>query len=118
MAVQTPQHTLEALANGDRPVLEQLVKMNLDTLDHSGLDPRTYFMARFAALVAIDAAPASYLLNLGIAREAGMTYEDAQGVLIAIAPVVGSARVTAAAGNILRAAAMGQIIKERREEAH
>ena len=32
-----------------------------------------------------------------------MTVEEAQSVLIALAPLVGTARITAAAGNVLRA---------------
>ena len=45
----------------------------------------------------------SYLVTLGLAEDAGVTIEQAQGVLIAIAPAVGSARVASAAGKILRA---------------
>jgi 4-carboxymuconolactone decarboxylase len=99
----TSQSALSSVAQGDAPVLERLVAMNLDSLEHSDLDARTYFLARLAALVAMDAAPVSYLINLGLAAEVGVTLEDAQGTLIAIAPVVGSARVASAAGNVLRA---------------
>ena len=103
-AQATPESTLGSIAQGDRPVLEQLVAMNLDSLVSSGLDGRTYFLTRLAALVAMDAAPVSYVINLGLAQEAGVTFEEVQSTLIAIAPVVGSARVAAAAGNILRGA--------------
>jgi 4-carboxymuconolactone decarboxylase len=78
--------------------------MNLDSLEASGLDPQTYFLARLAALVAMDAAPVSYVLNLGLAADSGVTFEQVQGVLIGIAPMVGSARVASAAGKILRGA--------------
>ena len=101
---QSPEATLSAIAQGDAPVLESLLRMNLDSLEHSGLDAQTYFLVRLGALVAMDAAPVSYALNLGLAADSGVTLEQAQGALVAIAPVVGSARVTAAAGNILRAA--------------
>jgi alkylhydroperoxidase/carboxymuconolactone decarboxylase family protein YurZ len=105
MTSQTaPESALTSIAQGDAPVLERLVAMNLDSLEGSGLDEKTYFMVRLAALVAMDAAPVSYLMNLGLAREAGVTLEEAQGTLIAIAPMVGSARVASAAGKILRAA--------------
>ncbi|SFL15058.1 carboxymuconolactone decarboxylase family protein [Geodermatophilus ruber] len=97
------QSALSDIASGDGPVLERLVAMNLDSFENSGLDDRTYFLVRLAALVAMDAAPVSYLINLGLASEAGVTVEDAQGALIAVAPVVGSARVASAAGKILRA---------------
>jgi 4-carboxymuconolactone decarboxylase len=98
-----PETTLGSIAQGDAPVLESLVAMHLDSLENSGLDETTYFLVRLAALVSMDAAPVSYALNLAIADEAGVTLEQAQGTLIAIAPIVGTARVAAAAGNILRA---------------
>lgn len=105
MTSQTaPEETMGSIAQGDAPVLEQLVAMNLNSLASSGLDEKTYFLVRLAALVAMDAAPVSYLMNLGMAADAGVTLEEAQSTLIAIAPVVGSARVASAAGKIMRAA--------------
>jgi 4-carboxymuconolactone decarboxylase len=106
------QTALSGVARGDAPVLEQLIAMNLDSLQHSQLDQRTYFLVRLAALVAMDAAPVSYLINLGLAADAGVTLEEAQGTLIAIAPVVGSAGVAAAAGNVLRAYGLAAMIEE------
>jgi 4-carboxymuconolactone decarboxylase len=107
-----PAQTLSSVAKGDRPVLERLASMNLHTLEDSGLEPKTYFLARLAALVAMDAAPVSYLINLGLASDVGVTLEEAQGTLIAIAPVVGSARVTSAAGNILRAFGIAMAVED------
>jgi 4-carboxymuconolactone decarboxylase len=105
MTSQTaPETLLESIAQGDAPVLEQLMAMNLDSLERSSLDPKTYFLARLAALVAMDAAPVSYVMNLGMAADVGVTLEEAQGTLTAIAPIVGSARVASSAGKILRAA--------------
>src|SRR3954464_8105651 len=46
--------------------------------------------------------PPRGLTPRGGGAEAGLTMEKAQAVLVAIAPVVGSARVTAAAGAIIR----------------
>ena len=89
-----------ALAEADAPVFETIVRMTLDTFERSGLDPETYLIARIAALVAMDAAPASYLLNIGSAAQLGVPFEKVQGTLVAIAPVVGSARVVSAAQNI------------------
>ncbi len=102
MATHAPEHALDALAQGEHPVFEQLMQMHLETLPNSGLDERTYHLVRLAALIAMEAAPASYLANLAVARDAGLTAEDAQGVCVAIAPVVGSARVVDAAGSVLR----------------
>ena len=65
------ESTLSSVAKGDAPVLERLIAMNLDSMETSELDPKTYFLVRIAALVAMDAAPVSYLINLGLAAEVG-----------------------------------------------
>jgi alkylhydroperoxidase/carboxymuconolactone decarboxylase family protein YurZ len=102
MTQTDPDTALGRIAQGDAPVLETLLQMNLDAAERSGLDADTYLCVRLAALVAMGAAPVSYLITLGAAAETGLTAEKAQAVLVAIAPVVGSARVTAAAGAIVR----------------
>ena len=60
-------------------------------------------LVRIAALIAVDAPAASYLANAGPAADSGITAEDIQAVMIGVAPVVGTPRVVAAGGNILRA---------------
>jgi len=101
-ATSSPEQNISALAEGDAPVLETLAQMTLDTFERSGLDAQTYTLVRLAALAAMDAAPVSYLLNLGAAEEMGVPIETVQGMLVAIAPVVGSARVVSAAGKMIR----------------
>lgn len=90
----------------DRPVLDLLASMTADAIEATTLDPKSTMLARIAALVAVDAPPASYLMNLGVAGEVDVTAEEVQGVLVAVAPIVGTARVVAAAGNIMRALAV------------
>ena len=51
----------------------------------------------------MDAPPASYLANAGAAADSGITGDDVAAIMIGIAPVVGTARVVASAGNIFRA---------------
>ena len=87
----------------DTPVLDLLASMTADSLEASSLDSEELMLVRLAALVAVDAPPASYLLNLGAASELGFGVEDVQGVLAAVAPIVGTARVASATGNIVRA---------------
>ncbi len=87
----------------EHPVLDLLTSMTADSLEASDLDPGKLMLVRIAALVAVDAPPASYLLNLGAASELGIGAEDIQDVLTAIAPIVGTARVVSASGNIMRA---------------
>ncbi|BDM67661.1 hypothetical protein HEK616_11480 [Streptomyces nigrescens] len=112
MTAEAPEQALGALAHGDHPVFEQLARMTIETLPNSGLDERTYHLVRLAALIAMDAAPASYLTNLTVAKEAGLTVEDAKAVCVAIAPIVGSARVVDAAGSVLRALGFAELVAE------
>jgi alkylhydroperoxidase/carboxymuconolactone decarboxylase family protein YurZ len=87
----------------ETPVLDTLADLTAASADHNSLPPRELMLTRIAALIAVDAPPASYLANAGAAKDFGLTAEDLQGVMIAVAPVVGTARVVAAGGNILRA---------------
>ena len=64
---------------------------------------RELMLVRLAALIAVDAPPASYLANAEAAADSGVTAGDIQGVMIGVAPVVGTARVVSAGGKILRA---------------
>ena len=100
-----------AMATGDTPVMETLVKMTLDTMEYCGLDARSYFLVRLAGLAAMDASPYSYLLNVAAASEV-LEPDDLRGVLVALAPVIGSARTMSAAGNMLRAFAAGMALEE------
>jgi 4-carboxymuconolactone decarboxylase len=113
----TSESALNSIAAGDAPVFERLIAMNLDSMEHSELDAKTYFLVRVAALVAMDAAPVSYLMNLGMASEAGVTLEDVQGTLVAIGPVVGTARVASSAGKILRAFGLAAAVADADEMA-
>lgn len=87
----------------ETPVLDLLMKMTADSIEASSLDAQTLMVARIAALVAVDAPPASYLLNLGAAGEAGVDEEKVRGVLAAVAPIVGTARVASATSKMVRA---------------
>ena len=60
-------------------------------------------LVRIAALVAVDAPAVSYLLNLEVAGEVGLDAEQVRGVLAAVAPIVGTARVASATGKIVEA---------------
>ena len=87
----------------DTPVLDLLAGMTADSIEASSLDSETLMLVRIAALVAVDAPAASYLLNLGGASEVGVDAEQVRGVLAAVAPIVGTARVASATGNIVKA---------------
>jgi hypothetical protein len=103
-------------AENDTPVLDLITGMNAAALEASSLDLDDQIVARIAALVAIDAPPASYLLHLGVASETGITAEQVQGILCAIAPVVGTPRIVSAAGNIVRVLGLAVGLAELEEE--
>jgi len=92
--------------DNETPVLDLLARMTADSLETSTLDAETLILVRVAALVAIGAPPVSYLLNLEAAGETGIDPEELRGVLAAVAPIVGTARVAAATGNIVKALAV------------
>ena len=103
----------------ESPVLDLLTKMTMDSIDASNLDPKTLMLVRIAGLVSVDAPPASYLLNLGTAGEIGVDADDVQGVLIALAPIVGTARIASAATKLTRALGLAINLAELEEaEAH
>ena len=91
------------MLDDDTPVLDTLADITAASVEHNSLPPRELMLARLAALIAVDAPPASYLVNAGAAADSGVTADDMQGVMIAVAPVVGTARVVSAGGKILRA---------------
>jgi hypothetical protein len=111
MATTKSAHEIGSLASGEMPVLESLAKMTLDTMEGCHLDARSYFLVRLAGLAASDAAPFSYLVNAAGAADV-LQPDDLRGVLIALAPVIGSARVISAAGNMIRAYATAMNIEE------
>lgn len=101
----------------DRPVLDTLAAMTAVSIEECDLAPRELMLARIAALAAVDAPAISYLLNAGTATDVGITLEDVQGVLVAIAPVVGTARTMSAAGNITAALGFAIAVLEAELEA-
>ena len=96
----------------ETPILDLLGDMTTASLEASSLDGSTLMLVRIAALVAVDAPPASYLLNLSAAGEIGVDAEQVTGVLAAVAPIVGGPRVVAATGNIAKALGFAMEIAE------
>jgi hypothetical protein len=86
--------------------------MTAASVEHNSLGARELMLVRLAALIAVDAPPASYLVNAGPAADSGLTVDDVQAVMIGVAPVVGSARVVSAGGKILRALSLAVAVAE------
>jgi len=77
--------------------------MTADSIEASSLDSETLMLVRIAALVAVDAPPVSYAFNLEAAGDLEINPKQVQGVLAAVAPIVGTARVASATSKIVRA---------------
>ncbi len=95
--------TLSGVSAGKADILEQAIGLREIGFEASGLDARTFALAKIAALIALDAPPASYAWQIGNALEEGVTPEDILGVLRAVAPQVGGPKVIAAAPEIMLA---------------
>jgi len=87
----------------DTPVLDLLADMTASSIEASTLDAETLILIRLAALVAVDAPPASYLLNLGAAADLDISADDVRSVLAGVAPIVGTPRTVSALGKIAQA---------------
>ena len=81
------------MATGDAPVLEALIDINAVSLARADLDPTTLLLVRIAALAAVDAPAASYLMHVGPAVESGVKVEQVQDVLVAMGAVLSATQV-------------------------
>ena len=92
-----------ATSTSETPVLDLLKDMTAASIDATNLDEQTLMLVRIAALVAVDAPPVSYALNLEAAGQVGLDPERVRDVLAGIAPIVGTARVASATTSIVEA---------------
>ncbi len=92
--------TLRKLALRDDRYIEALLAREGMSAEESGLDCRARALVQIGALVAVDAAPPSYMSVAEEALAAGATREELVGSLIVLIPVVGVPRVVAAAPNL------------------
>ena len=97
--VNDVRQILRALAASDS-LMEDLLDIQEANIEQSGLDAHTWSLVKLAALVSIDAAPASYVWHLAMAEKSGVTPSEIVGVLVALAPTVGIGRIVAAAPEI------------------
>jgi 4-carboxymuconolactone decarboxylase len=92
------EELLRRLALNDQNVVRSAV--GTGSLSLSGgpeLDAKTSALVRLAALLSLGAATSSCRTTVEVARGAGATDAEIVGVLVAVAPAVGSARVVGAA---------------------
>ena len=100
--------------SSENPVLDTLTAMTAESIARSRLDPNSLIAARIAALAAVNAPGASYLMHIGPAMDAGVTIDQIQGILVAVAPIIGTPRTASAALNITEA--LGIVIAELEDE--
>jgi 4-carboxymuconolactone decarboxylase len=97
------QDMLAGLAVGDLGVLNEVLAFRDSEQASTGLDGRTFSLVKIAALIALDAPPASYTWQVANALSAGATPRDLIGVLRAVLPQVGGPRAMAAAPELMLA---------------
>ena len=89
---------LRRLALNDENAVRATVGAGAPALDGGqALDDKTSALVRLAALLSLGAATSSCRATVDMARSAGASVAEIVGVLIAVAPAVGSARVVGAA---------------------
>ena len=99
-------------STSETPVLDLLASMTANSIEASSLDPETLMLVRIAALASVDAPSVSYLMNLEVAGELDIDADQVRGVLAAIAPIVGTARIASATGKIVEALSVAIEIAE------
>jgi len=91
------QERLRSMALSDDRFVASVLGMGQDTVDASGLDPKTHAMVRLAALIAVDAGQIAYNASAELALASGASPDEIVGILIAVAPAIGLCRVVSAA---------------------
>ena len=76
-------------------------ELNEGGMERSGLDTRSFYLARVAALAAAGAPPVAWRVNLEVMDE-HVTVDEVEGVLAAIAPIIGTARYMSAVAAIVQ----------------
>jgi alkylhydroperoxidase/carboxymuconolactone decarboxylase family protein YurZ len=92
--------TLRRIAVRDDRYIEALLQNDSANATLAGLDDRSHALIRIAALVSANAPPPAYMNCVEAAFRAGVTHEEIVGVLVAVLPLVGIARVVSAAPNL------------------
>jgi alkylhydroperoxidase/carboxymuconolactone decarboxylase family protein YurZ len=93
----THEDTLRKLSIRDDAYVDSILGDDAANVAASSLDGRTHTLVRLGALVALDAAPPSYLSTIEAARRSAVTDDEIVGCLVAVLPAVGVARVVSAA---------------------
>jgi hypothetical protein len=104
----TTEDRIRAVARGDFESVGFVPDLQNGAVGGSALDAATCQLVQIAALVAIDAPHVSWLRHLEAADDHEIELNKILGTLLAVAPVVGSAKIVSACAKIVRAAALGE----------
>ena len=110
MIVDGVEQQLRRLALNDERLVASVLAAGPAFSPESLHDRKTEALVRVGALLAVGASTASLRWTVEVAQSAGATDEEVLGVLIAIGPAVGLARVVAQAPRL--ALAMGYEIDD------
>ncbi len=92
---------LRRLALADESTALALVcAVDFGAADDSGLDQKYRALVQLASLIALSSPTAAYQSCVSLALAAGATDDEVVAVLTSVAPVVGTARVVAAAADL------------------
>ena len=97
------EELLRRLALNDDAIVEDALRMRIAPEEGGPLDAKTVALARLAALIALQSSAASYSWSVSAALAAGASEAEIAGTIVAVAPVVGIARVNRAAAEIATA---------------
>lgn len=100
---QRHEELLRRLALNDEAVVASALQTGLADVGVSGLDAKTHALVRLGGLIALGSSPSSYEWSVSAALAAGASDEEIAGVLVALAAVVGAARVSSAAVQVATA---------------
>ncbi len=106
-----------AVTSSETPVLDTILAMTADSIERCSLPADTLILTRIAALAAMDAPVVSYMAHIGPGLRENLTGSQVQDVLVAVAPIVGTARVMAAATRITEALGSAIAVADANAEA-
>ena len=108
--VDRVEEALRRLALNDEGSVGSALAIGSGEEARSALDPKSRALVRLGALVSIGATTSSYRWTVELAYRAGASDDEILGVLSAVAPAAGLARVVSASPSL--ALAMGYDVAE------
>jgi 4-carboxymuconolactone decarboxylase len=109
------ESTALRLAIRDGTLIDSVLVDGERNLSVSTLDPRAHALVQLGALIAVGAGVSSFAVTVDEALAAGATPDEVVGTVVAVMPLVGTARAVKAAPRI--ALALGYDVDEALEES-